>query len=967
MAPLIRRCWSRPLRALAALALLLIPSRAHALCAVGNLRPLGPDPAATATVGGDLIDPSGSKPESKLWFQGGLWWATMWNHAGGDHYDIFKLTDPQTASWTSTGVTLPGANLNTRFDTLWDQSTGYLYIAAHQFKDSTTTNKALPCGTPVCPLRLHRYQADPSTAYVLNFTVPIPTNPPPLPPDVSDLQTETLVIAKGTNGLLWATWTSNGQVWVSHTNGPCASVDGTDCTWSSTPIDLLAKVHLAPGTPDEISSVIALDTPATGPAIGIMWSNEADGTLAPDPRETMFFAYHKDADDDATWSREFAYGGNTTKGADDHINLKFLPLPDGRVFAAVKTSKTSGTPLQHLLVRNRCLGGTGVCGTTNGTCVGRPGTVCGCDTDCGATCTANGPCGLGTGKCIGTGLACGCAADCIFSCPSGNGTCGSDTGTCPGTVPQVKCGCDSACGSATPWSDYIFGSFRDDHSRGIVILDTDNQCAHMIADWSIRRCVNTAGSCADRCDKGNDCNRCKSNGRCTGDAAVTCASDADCNKCLPSGVCTANPSFLCSSNADCTKCLPSGKCALDASVSCMLDADCANTGVPCVNKKQIVEKTVPLDSMGDFQTAVKHCDTTIAQACQMDTDCQAPVCPTCKAGERCLDEGVHILEACTDSFNNPSSFKDNWKSTTTPLVVLVSEDTGDLDQGGGRTYWHFTETVLCADDGKACTDDVYDGTACMHPLSSSTKVCRPAAGPCDVAEKCTGTGALCPIDTFKPSTEICRLPVDDCDVLERCTGSSPTCPGDSKQPDGTACTAGSDQCSHVCIGGTCAQDSCDVNRECGFCGAGGQCSMVMNACTCTGIATCPASGWTALTSSSNGQWLFRDGANGSYVKQASSYQGVESNLRILDLSGGWVAIQVQSSGATAGRYWTVVGGVKATATAIGPNEKFLLHDQGGGYISLTDINGNALLTIYGFVVSAGPPFTPEPFLVHCMP
>src|SRR5262249_8722121 len=39
-------------------------------------------------------------------------------------------------------------------------------------------------------------------------------------------------------------------------------------------------------------------------------------------------------------------------------------------------------------------------------------------------------------------------------------------------------------------------------------------------------------------------------------------------------------------------------------------------------------------------------------------------------------------------------------------------------------------------------------------LQPSTTVCRSAAGVCDVAESCTGTGAACPADT--KSTDICR-------------------------------------------------------------------------------------------------------------------------------------------------------------------------------------------------------------------
>jgi hypothetical protein len=62
-------------------------------------------------------------------------------------------------------------------------------------------------------------------------------------------------------------------------------------------------------------------------------------------------------------------------------------------------------------------------------------------------------------------------------------------------------------------------------------------------------------------------------------------------------------------------------------------------------------------------------------------------------------------------------------------------------------------------------------------------VCRSAAGVCDLAETCTGSGPACPGDTFKPATTVCRSAAGACDIAEQCTGSSAACPADAVQPD----------------------------------------------------------------------------------------------------------------------------------------------------------------------------------------
>src|SRR5437762_2763652 len=45
----------------------------------------------------------------------------------------------------------------------------------------------------------------------------------------------------------------------------------------------------------------------------------------------------------------------------------------------------------------------------------------------------------------------------------------------------------------------------------------------------------------------------------------------------------------------------------------------------------------------------------------------------------------------------------------------------------------------CTDDGNPCTTDTCSAGACSHPAGNAGTECRASAGPCDVAETCTGT------------------------------------------------------------------------------------------------------------------------------------------------------------------------------------------------------------------------------------
>jgi len=55
-------------------------------------------------------------------------------------------------------------------------------------------------------------------------------------------------------------------------------------------------------------------------------------------------------------------------------------------------------------------------------------------------------------------------------------------------------------------------------------------------------------------------------------------------------------------------------------------------------------------------------------------------------------------------------------------------------------------------------------------------VCRPAAGPCDLAERCNGVADTCAADAFKPATAECGAAGDPCLAGGMCSGTSIACP-----------------------------------------------------------------------------------------------------------------------------------------------------------------------------------------------
>ena len=240
-------------------------------------------------------DATGEKPESKLWWNDGIWWGIMYNTTAGE-YHIYRL-DWGNQVWEDTGVIVDDRE-QSRADVLWDGATNQLYVASHFYvtNASRSTNQ-LHWG------RLYRYTYDSATeSYSLDVGFPVTVNRD---------KTETLVLDKDSTGRLWVTYVSRDpnidpldyQVYVNATTNPA-----DDTSWG-TPFSLGSFFPEAHVAVDDISSQIAFQN-----LIGLMWSKNSTFPF--------YFATHDDGQSPQNgWVLETIDTTPYTLQAEDHINL----------------------------------------------------------------------------------------------------------------------------------------------------------------------------------------------------------------------------------------------------------------------------------------------------------------------------------------------------------------------------------------------------------------------------------------------------------------------------------------------------------------------------------------------------------------------------------------------------------------------------------------------------------------------
>ncbi|RAX17083.1 PKD domain-containing protein, partial [Pseudarthrobacter sp. AG30] len=293
--------------------------------------------------------PTSDKPQSKLWWNDGSWWADIWTTGSGWH--IYRL-DRGTHTWVDTGL-LNDARGNTLADVLWDGT--HLYIASHVV--AVSTNSSPVVSVTGQPANLYRYSYA-GGKYTLDAGFPTV---------ITNNTSESMTIDEDSTGAIWATWTQvAGNSTAGYTNTVYVNDSAPGGTsWAS---PFVIPVSNPNATPDDISAVVAFNKNK----IGVMWSDQLTGSV--------WWATRTDGTSptaSSSWKQQPAIRG--TGQADDHLNIKSLQAdPSGRVFAAVKTSlnDTSSDPTLPQLLLLVFKPGTGSFTqstlSTTGDCVTRP-------------------------------------------------------------------------------------------------------------------------------------------------------------------------------------------------------------------------------------------------------------------------------------------------------------------------------------------------------------------------------------------------------------------------------------------------------------------------------------------------------------------------------------------------------------------------------------------------------------------
>ena len=240
-----------------------------------------PAPAGAANVGFEMFSTvaasTGEKPQSKLFYNDGFYWAVL---QGPDGVAFYQLVG---GAWQRGQFANAVLQSSGNADVKWDGT--HLFVLVYG-------------GT----VRLYQYTYAAGTrSWVLASGFPV-TVPNPS-------GSETMVLEEDSSGRLWATAEGGGNVNVYYTT------TADHRSWSSS-IVLRSGIDA-----DDISSIVAFG----GDKVGVFWSDQK--------RDEFGFRVHRDSDPPGTWAAEEVVDHGSGH-ADDHVNLAFDS--QGRVYAITK-------------------------------------------------------------------------------------------------------------------------------------------------------------------------------------------------------------------------------------------------------------------------------------------------------------------------------------------------------------------------------------------------------------------------------------------------------------------------------------------------------------------------------------------------------------------------------------------------------------------------------------------------------
>lgn len=255
--------------------------------------------------------PTKDKPQSKVWYADGFWWAGMMDPAT-TAYHIYRL-NASTHTWVNTGTAIDGRNTS-QADYLWDGATNSLYVAS------------APTDLSTLPILVYKLNYDPASntySHDTDFSangVAVGVGP-----------AETVTIAKDSTGQLWVTYDNPVSPESTERNIMVNRSTTNEHTWGTSFSIGTAANAAVDGSGGDISAIIAFG----GDSIGVMWSDER-----PDAGGVTAFRFRSHADsngDDTDWS-DAVIAGSGVGFAEDHLNLKLAATNSDEILAAVKTN-----------------------------------------------------------------------------------------------------------------------------------------------------------------------------------------------------------------------------------------------------------------------------------------------------------------------------------------------------------------------------------------------------------------------------------------------------------------------------------------------------------------------------------------------------------------------------------------------------------------------------------------------------
>jgi hypothetical protein len=282
------------------------------------------------TYGGGAFRPSGDKPQSKLWYTDGSWFAGMFLFSTAptakSEYRIYRHDGAH--SWTVT-PTVVDTRDTSHADYLWHEASDTLYaISVPQIPN------AVPALAVDDGIKVFKYTYNATTnAYSAVAGFPKTIQNTASVPGVSRGGSPTVTIARDSTGDLWAVFLNNNEVRYSKS-------DDAGVTWSD-PAQLPPQAgnSIVAGPTDSLNDSAAVIAFGAGSPdkIGVAWSDQDNAPAGSD--NGFYFATINAGDDPANganWTKvKLPTLVPTNQVADGHINIK--TTSDGSVYMVGKT------------------------------------------------------------------------------------------------------------------------------------------------------------------------------------------------------------------------------------------------------------------------------------------------------------------------------------------------------------------------------------------------------------------------------------------------------------------------------------------------------------------------------------------------------------------------------------------------------------------------------------------------------